>query len=154
MATYFNVKDVHVRMIKQLLQGKDIVVIHGDGTIFACNANETETTRDDTGKVITLPVAHIGSKHHGTFNSGFDTNEQTAKASFKAVYRKGDAGPGTPDEIIEAFYKNVKSDLDNKVEVKDVKQANILKLDAAEEVKTDTKDENAVPKSPGRTKNK
>ena len=131
MATIFNVNAKHVQYINHLLKSKDLVIIHGDGTIFSSNFDELEKTRDKDGKVVSLPAAQVGSNHHREFNSGYDVNEATAKASFRAVYKSG-KGPATPEEVVKAFYEQVNNELMDKTTVKNTTQSNIFKLDAEE----------------------
>ena len=89
--TLFNVQDVHVSRIAKILESQDIVIIHGDGSMFS-------------GK-----DAMLGSEHHREFNSGvaeINRNEVISRSKFRAIYKKGDVLPTTPQDIIKEFYND------------------------------------------------
>ena len=110
MKTRFNLTRQHVINIRTLLNGytdgavvvpgKDIVIIHGSGQMFACNDNELVKSRDDDGRIIIIPAALAGSNHHKQYNSGYDQSREAAGvAAYRAIYRKGDKLPESVVDI-------------------------------------------------------
>ena len=139
MATIFNVNGTHVKYVKALLKTKDVVVIHGDGHMFASSNGENQEIIDENGKRVLVEGAISGSNHHRQFNAGYDTEEATAKAKYRAVYRKGDKAPETLEDIEKAFIEQYNVDLSEKLTARVEAPSNILKLDAEE--KQDVKEE-------------
>jgi hypothetical protein len=131
MATIFNINDTHVKYLRIILKTKDLAIIHGDGQIFSCNDEETTKVRGEKGGR-TITLAQKDSEHHREYNSGYDEFERTAIAKFRAVYRKGDALPETPEEIIEAFYKQVDGDTRERMGIKAAKASNVFNVDEGE----------------------
>jgi hypothetical protein len=97
--TLFNVQPIHVARIKAYINaGHSPIIIHGDGHMFA-------------GK-----LAQEGSDHHKEFNSGvaeINKDEVISRAKFRAVYKKGDELPTTPEDVIQEFYDNQARELQN-----------------------------------------
>jgi hypothetical protein len=153
MATIFNINPMHVKYVRSLLKNKDIVIIHGDGHIFASNANETTTYIDDEiGEVVTKSNAVYGSNHHKTFNSGYKESEATARGGYRAIYKKGDQVPDTIEDIEKAFYDQANRDLLETTTSKVAPQSNIFKLEDEEPVTED--DSKAKRGRPAKTENK
>jgi hypothetical protein len=135
MATRFNINKKHVQYVRALLNGnkyqdpKDIVIIHGDGHIFASSENEKADYQEENGKRESLPLAFAGSNHHKTFNSGFDDFENTSIARYRAIYRKGDEAPETVEDIEKAFFDEANKSLVEQNSAAETRQSNIFKLD-------------------------
>ena len=138
MSTIFNINKMHVKYVQALLKQKDIVIIHGDGHIFASNDGETTQYIDDeSGQLVTKSNAAYGSNHHKTYNSGYKESEATARGGYRAIYKKGDTAPETIENIEKAFYDQANNDLVEITTSKPVVQSNIFSLD--EPVKTQVK---------------
>lgn len=125
--TVFNVNERHIKYLNALLSQKDLVIIHGDGTIFSSYLTPLVPTRDNEMKPISLPAAQVGSNHHREFNSGYDTNEAVSKASFRAIFNKGDKVESV-DQVIKAFYEQVGKELADKTTAKVESQGNIFTI--------------------------
>jgi hypothetical protein len=137
--TIFNINPMHVKYVKALLKNKDVVVIHGDGHIFASNIDESTTFIDDeTGNLTTKINAIYGSDHHKTYNSGYKESEATARGGFRAIYKKGDEAPETTEDIEKAFYDQKNRDLVTSTTAKPVVQSNIFSIEE-DEVKPEIK---------------
>jgi len=128
MATIFNINDTHVKYVNALLKQKDIVIIHGDGHIFACKKGETISILDDEGNPVTQETAIFGSNHHKKYNAGYDAREAIAKAGFRAIYRKKDTPPETVADIEKAFIEQANIDLEESITAKAEAQSNIFAL--------------------------
>jgi hypothetical protein len=136
MATIFNINDKHVAYVKALLKQKDLIIIHGDGLIFANNNGENYSYSDDnTGELTTVPQAEHGSMVHKVYHSGYDNREAVARAGYRAIYRKGDTAPETVQDIEKAFMKQIELDMAKDVTSKPVQQSNIFSVDGDEPVK-------------------
>jgi hypothetical protein len=135
MATRFNINEKHVQYVRALLNGnkyqdpKEIVIIHGDGHIFASSENDKTDYQDENGKRESLPLAFAGSNHHKTFNSGFDDFENTSIARYRAIYRKGDKAPESVEDIEKAFFDEANKSLVDQNNAADTRQSNIFRLD-------------------------
>ena len=86
----FNINKAVLKHLSDTIDFCGIAYIHGDGTI---------TTKED------------GSKYHREFNSGVDAKEKSNRASYWAVYKRGDKLPTSEHELEEAFYEQRKVDL-------------------------------------------
>ena len=126
--TIFNINTKHVQYVRSLMKQKDIVIIHGDGHMFACNNDQNfgPYVDDETGEMITLPTAVFSSNHHKTYNSGYKESEATARGGHRAIYRKGDTPPNTIEDIEEAFFKQSSIDLKESTTAKEVAPSNIF----------------------------
>lgn len=138
MATRFNINKKHVQYVRALLNGnqyqdpKDIVIIHGDGTIFASSKDDKADFQDENGKRESLPLAFVGSNHHKTFNSGFDDFESVSIAKYRAIYRQGDEAPETVEDIEKAFFDEANKSLVEQNKSTETRQSNIFRLDEDE----------------------
>jgi hypothetical protein len=140
MATIFNINDTHVKYIKALLKQKDLVIIHGDGALFANNDGDNFQYADDnTGEVVTVPKAEHGSMVHKIFHSGYDNREAIARAGYRAIYRKGDAAPESVQDIEKAFMRQIELDMAKDITAKPVEQSNIFMVDEPEAPKAKVK---------------
>ena len=138
--TIFNINKTHVKYVRSLLNQykKDLVIIHGDGTMFQSNNNETTTFVDDEkGELVTLTNAIYCSNHHKRYNSGFKETEAIARGGYRAIYKQGDAVPETEQDIIDKFYKQANADVLESTTAAPKKESNIFSFD--EEVKTQSK---------------
>ena len=93
--TNFNISNIHVSRVKSLLNKFDTVIIHGDGAMFAGSD------------------ALTGSDYHKSFNAGYEVNkaEVISRAKFRAIYKKGDAAPTCPEDILSEFYLNANKEI-------------------------------------------
>jgi hypothetical protein len=136
MATIFNINDTIVKYVKALMKQKDLVIVHGDGTLFANNDGETFQYADDnTGEVVTVPKAEHGSMVHKIFHSGYDNREAIARAGYRAIYRKGDTPPESVRDIEKAFMRQIELDMAKDITAKPVEQSNIFMIDEPEAAK-------------------
>lgn len=129
MATKFNINEAHVRYVRTLAKQFDLVIIHGDGTIFHSNDDEIQDFIDENGKRIQIPVAQKGSNHHKVYNSGFDDFEATSIAKYSATYHKGENLPKTPQDIVDAFFRQAESNLRDNMEMHIGKNTGVFKVE-------------------------
>ena len=137
MATRFNINERHIKYIRALLKISDIVIIHGDGHMFHCKADNLVKYRDENGNSDMIPLALKGSNHHKTFNAGFDDFEATSIAKYRAIYRKGDELPKEPEDVIEAFYRQVNDNIRDQMSLHDKPKSGVFKLDDEDQAKKD-----------------
>lgn len=86
----FNIHKKVLDQISDTLEVAPIVYVHGDGLMV--------TTEE-------------GSNHHKLYNSGGDVNEAVNRASYRAIYKRGDKLPETDRELENEFYEQRKRDL-------------------------------------------
>ncbi len=131
MATIFNINPTHVKYVQTLLKQKDIVIIHGDGAIFASNNDEIygPYVDDETGQLVTKVNAVYGSNHHKIFNSGYKETEATARGGYRAIYKRGDGPPQSVEDIEKAFYLQANRDLVESTTAKPVIYSNVFSID-------------------------
>jgi hypothetical protein len=129
MATRFNINDRHVKYIRALLKNNDVVIIHGDGHMFASKNSDIVKYRDENGKIEDITRALKGSNHHKTFNAGFDDSEATSIAKYRAIYHNEDELSKKPEDIIEAFYRQASDNIREKMSVHNPTKANVFKVD-------------------------
>jgi hypothetical protein len=135
----FNINKQHVVNVASLLKVRDVVIVHGDGHMFASNNNETTQYIDDeTGELVTMTNAVYGSNHHRRYNAGYKDSEATARAGYRAIFKKGDEAPKSVKDIEDSFVKQANDDLVASVVAKPVVASNIYKFDVA-------KDEDSKP---------
>lgn len=91
----FNITPQLLKNIETCVDKFGICIVHGDGT---CLRKET------------------GSQHHVNYNSGVSDDEALNRASFRAIYKKGDKLPKNASELENAFYEQRKKDLKEKQE--------------------------------------
>ena len=119
MATRFNINERHVLYIKALVSQYDVVIIHGDGTIFHSNNDDIVKYRNENGSLEDITAAEKGSRHHKTFNAGFDDFEAISIAKYRAVYTKKSELPTVPKDITDAFFRqaeeSLRGDLENHI---------------------------------------
>jgi hypothetical protein len=128
MAKEFHINQHHVTYIRALAKTKDEIIIHGSGQIFSCNDSDPRIRVYGEKGIELVSPAIRDSDFHRTFRSGFDEREDISIGKYRAIYRKDDKLPKTPEEIIEAFYKQENDMIRN--QVKPQKQAsNILVIE-------------------------
>jgi hypothetical protein len=86
----FNIHKKVLDQISDTLEVASIVYVHGDGLMV---------------------TSEEGSDHHKKYNSGGDVNEAVNRASYRAIYKKGDKLPETERELENEFYEQRKRDL-------------------------------------------
>ena len=127
MAKEFHINKNHIKYIKALA-GKDEIIIHGSGQIFSCNDSDPRIRVYGEKGIELVSPAIRDSDFHRTFRSGFDEREDIAIGKYRAIYRKGDKLPETPEEVIEAFYKQENEMIRNQVKPKK-EPSNILVIE-------------------------
>jgi hypothetical protein len=105
--TNFNINDITVKRISSYLKqfGK-VVIVHGDGMLFAGEK------------------AFTGSDHHRKFNSGVELNtnsEAVSRAKFRAIYKEGDTLPTTVKDVIDEFFAENMRELKENTAIKPTK---------------------------------
>ena len=121
--TNFNISNIHVSRVKSLLNKFDTVIIHGDGAMFAGSD------------------ALTGSDYHKSFNAGYEVNkaEVISRAKFRAIYKKGDAAPTCPEDILSEFYLNANKEIQDTTKPELAKTNNNFFLeDEIEELEPET----------------
>lgn len=85
----FNINQGILDLIPKVLEVSPIVYVHGDGTIV---------------------INEDGSKYHKEYNSGGSQDEVVSRASYRAIYKRGDKLPKTEKDLEQDFYEQRKKD--------------------------------------------
>ena len=111
----FNIHKKVINQIADVLEVAPIVYVHGDGLM---------TTTEE------------GSDHHKKYNSGGDVNEAVNRASYRAIFKKGDKLPETDKELENEFYEQRKRDLQRQNAPKTIDNGSQIYLGKKQEEET------------------